>query len=305
MMKVATGQAMATAHPHTKGLVSTFNVIGVAAALSLAFTIGDSWNSEEKSQGARLFRELVCDNTVFRKYVQFELERPSYKFDFVFRDTDNTSWLDSRRVLARADADCDSVTWQTAIDLLLSKFPLGNTFVWVALHKPEANLHLDLSIWKFQIAERLYSWSISLELVTLIICIVGSSIYAFQPASSCGLKAMIPAMVVAVILLVIAIFCCIVAHQRCLVGSASFRTQSSRDANFAVGFYFMVPVISFAILVAWVTGCMSNKTHGVPIYASWVPGIHGLWPDSGDHGDYVEETVVREGTANKARTRDV
>merc|ERR1719296_49421 len=193
MMKVASGQAMATAHPHTKGLVSTFNVIGVASALALAFTIGDSWNSEETSQGARLFRELLCDNTAFRKYVQFELERPMHNFDFMFRDTEQTSWIDTRRVLADADADCSSSTWQTLTDLLLTKYPVSNTFVWVALHKPEDNLRLDLSIWKFQIAERLYSWSISLMLVCLIICIVGSSVYAFQPASSCGLKAMLPA----------------------------------------------------------------------------------------------------------------
>jgi len=269
------------------GIVVSFNAVNMIAILTLALTVMDSWHAQEKLQGKRLFRELLCDNQNFREYVQWDLAHNGY--DFILAES-NRAWIDARHVL-QGDKKCSDPLWQSVEDVLLTVFPMRKIFVWINLHQAE----LGPDIYKFQVVERLYAWAMALLLAAVIICILGATTLGLAPPATVGIKTQVPMLFIAMLCLLAGFGCFWEAHHRCIFGQASFRDTSSDIAGQAVFFFFMIPVAGVSLLNSWLTGCYAQKEHGVPIYFSWIPGCHTLYPNA------EEEEVVSTAPVNNSR----
>jgi len=278
------------------GLVQAFQSIGVAATLTLSLALLDSWNGEEQAQGERLFREMICSAPSFREYVIYDLTR--HNFDFTFSDMipaggggGDAAWIDVRAVL-RGIPDCQDHIWFAMEDFLLAEggFNTAKTFMWMNMHLEESRP----AIAKFQTVEFLYFWAITLLLLCVIICIIGSSIFAMAPASTLMLKTQIPGLLFSVLFLVIGTICAVQGHNLAIFGESSFRSKTAESVNVHISLFFMLPVLLLTIVAAGCTGFLAQLRHGVPIQFAWIPGIHGLFESTLTNEEREETNAMAE-----------
>jgi len=252
-------------------------MIALFAALLLTFEVGDTWYAQENVQGVRLFKQILCEVPRFRQYVVFHQEQKN--FDFVFVDTGGQAWVDSRRVILNPTAtevDCNGPLWQASELWLLngpSGFEPGATFVWLNMHRDE----VGLLITRFQLTERLYSWSMGCLIACVVICILGSSVFALGPPNSCAMKTQLPAFLVAILLLIIGVVLFVAAHSDALHGQASFSVESREDSQKYTGLFFILPISLIFIILGWGSTVFVQLQHNTPVFLAWLPGIYHLF----------------------------
>jgi len=250
-------------------------MIALFAALLLTFEVGDTWYAQENVQGARLYQQILCEVPRFREYVVFVQEQKG--FDFVFVDTGGNAWVDTRRVLLSSnEVDCKSNLWQASQLWVLNGpggFDPGATFVWLNMHRNE----VGVLITRFQLTERLYSWSMGCLIACVVICILGSSVFALGPPNSCAMKTQLPAFLFAILLLVVGIVLFVVAHSDALHGQASFSVESREDSQMYTGLFFILPMVVLFFCCGCISTMVVQMQHGTPCPLSCLPGIYHLF----------------------------
>lgn len=256
--------------------VRSFNMLAMFAALALTFEVADTWYAQDNLTGARLFKEMLCDVPQFRKFVIVDLENQG--FDFVFMDTDGAAWLDSKRfLLDAADHDCNSNLWHVAEDHLLLGFDQHKSSIWLNMHREEmGNLIL-----KFQLNEYMYSWSMGCLIVSLVISILGSSVFSLAPPSPCPFRSQMPALMLTVFLLVAGLVLFVQAHNDALYRRSSFSSDKrEKEHNMAVG-AFVIPIAAISFLATCLASSWVQFKRSTPCPAACCPGIYNVWnPES-------------------------
>lgn len=273
-------------------------MVALFAALLLTFEVGDTWYAQENVQGSRLYKQILCEVPRFRDYVVFTQEQKG--FDFVFVDTGGQAWVDSRRVLLNPGVvDCKSNLWQTAELWILNGpggFDPAATFFWLNMHRDE----VGVLITRFQLTERLYAWSMGCLIACVVICILGSSVFALGPPNSCAMKTQLPSFLFAILFLIIGVVLFVAAHSDALHGQATFSVESREDSQMYTGLFFILPMALIFISCGCISTIIVQMQHGTPCILSCLPGIYHIF----DRDNQIE-VDAKGHTLHKVVERDV
>jgi len=263
------------------GMRSGFQMLAMIAALALAWTVGDSWKNHEKEQGERLFKIALCDLPKFRTFVEYSLSQNG-GYSFLFQESQG-SWFDSRGIFMGGGRECDDKEWMAAEDQMLTGFDIKTAFIWMNMHGLEDNVKDVIA--KFQKPERLYSWSTALFLASLVISILGSTVFSMAPANKMALMMQMPAMILAIGLVFAGMALFTEAHKAALYGEAAFRGKSFTDSRLLPGVILALPLTVICLCMCCGSAAMAHK--GGSLYEEERDAPMG-------HGDSKGEQVERD-----------
>eukprot|EP00929_Paragymnodinium_shiwhaense_P017154 TRINITY_DN12614_c0_g1_i3.p1 TRINITY_DN12614_c0_g1~~TRINITY_DN12614_c0_g1_i3.p1 ORF type:complete len:316 (+),score=23.89 TRINITY_DN12614_c0_g1_i3:96-1043(+) len=291
---------------HVSGFDAALTNLGIVNALAVTLVVADCWFATQETMASFLFQRLLCCVPEFREYATQLMVSSGFSsvenmghtaFNISAHLGPSLGPLSSAGASCPFEAACQSdAKFHAASQLLFADFPHHKMWAWANVHSQHEIVRYQ--ILQFQLPQTLFSWSLAMLLLAMMVCVIGLVAMSLTPAKQHrdAFRSMAvihaPMVLIIILLTILGMIFFIVAHNMVMrYTSAFYEITDTHLALYPWHNFFIPALIVFAAVYWSQIHILQRKFADVHFLLAWVPGLFVL-SDLTQHVDAPNAAVV-------------